>query len=141
MVRSLWTAASGMIGQQANIDTISNNLANVNTSGFKRMRADFEDLIYQTVRYAGTPATEDTVVPVPIQMGHGSKLSATQRQFTQGALQNTENVTLNFLFWTFTWPLWLFSILMALFGALVWFGLGVMRRHRRRQARRDDRRA
>ncbi len=93
MVRSLWTAASGMIGQQANIDTISNNLANVNTSGFKRMRADFEDLIYQTVRYAGTPATEDTVVPVPIQMGHGSKLSATQRQFTQGALQNTENVT------------------------------------------------
>jgi len=55
MVRSLWTAASGMIGQQANIDTISNNLANVNTSGFKRMRADFEDLIYQTVRYAGTP--------------------------------------------------------------------------------------
>jgi len=56
-------------------------------------------------------------------------------------IQNTENVTLNFLFWTFTWPLWLFSILMALFGALVWFGLGVMRRHRRRQARRDDRRA
>src|SRR5512145_1512678 len=93
MVRSLWTAASGMIGQQASIDTISNNLANVNTSGYKKMRADFEDLIYQTVRYAGTPATEDTVVPVPIQMGHGVKLAATQRQFTQGALQNTENVS------------------------------------------------
>lgn len=93
MVRSLWTAASGMIGQQASIDTIANNLANVNTSGYKRMRADFEDLIYQTVRVAGTPATEDTVVPVPIQMGHGSKLAATQRQFTQGALQNTENVS------------------------------------------------
>jgi flagellar basal-body rod protein FlgG len=93
MVRSLWTAASGMISQQANIDTISNNLSNVNTTGYKKMRAEFEDLIYQTVRVAGTPATEDTVVPVPIQMGHGSKLSATQRQFTQGALQNTENVS------------------------------------------------
>ncbi|PKL25888.1 MAG: flagellar basal-body rod protein FlgG [Spirochaetae bacterium HGW-Spirochaetae-3] len=93
MVRSLWTAASGMIGQQANIDTISNNLANVNTSGYKKMRADFEDLIYQTVRVAGTPATEDTVVPVPVQMGHGVKLSATPRQFTQGNLQNTENFT------------------------------------------------
>jgi flagellar basal-body rod protein FlgG len=93
MVRSLWTAASGMIGQQASIDTISNNLANVNTSGYKKMRADFEDLIYQTVRVAGTPATEDTVVPVPVQMGHGVKLSATQRQFQQGNLQNTENLS------------------------------------------------
>lgn len=93
MVRSLWTAASGMIGQQASIDTISNNLANVNTPGFKKVRADFEDLIYQTVRVAGTPATEDTVVPVPVQMGHGSKLSATQRQFIQGNLQNTENIS------------------------------------------------
>jgi len=82
-----------MIGQQASIDTISNNLANVNTSGYKKMRADFEDLIYQTVRVAGTPATEDTVVPVPVQMGHGVKLSATPRQFTQGNLQNTENNT------------------------------------------------
>jgi flagellar basal-body rod protein FlgG len=81
-----------MIGQQANIDTISNNLANVNTSGFKKMRADFEDLLYQTVKTAGTPATEDTVVPVGVQMGHGVKLAATQRMFGQGALQNTENV-------------------------------------------------
>lgn len=93
MVRSLWTGASGMIGQQANIDTISNNLANVNTTGFKRMRADFEDLIYQTLRIAGTPATENTVVPVGIQMGHGVKLADTQRVFTQGPLQNTEVVT------------------------------------------------
>jgi len=92
MVRSLWTGASGMIGQQANIDTISNNLANVNTSGFKKVRADFEDLLYQTVRTAGTPATEDTVVPVGVQMGHGVKLAATQRMFTQGALQSTDNV-------------------------------------------------
>ena len=90
MVRSLWTGASGMIGQQANIDTISNNLANVNTAGYKKMRADFEDLIYQTVKVAGTPATEDTVVPVGIQMGHGVKLADTQRVFAQGSLQNTE---------------------------------------------------
>jgi flagellar basal-body rod protein FlgG len=82
-----------MIGQQSNIDTISNNLANVNTPGFKKVRADFEDLIYQTTRVAGTPATEDTVVPVPIQMGHGVKLAATERQFLQGALQNTENIS------------------------------------------------
>ena len=93
MVRSLWTGASGMIGQQANIDTISNNLANVNTAGYKKMRADFEDLIYQTVKVAGTPATEDTVVPVGVQMGHGVKLADTQRVFTQGALQNTEVAT------------------------------------------------
>jgi flagellar basal-body rod protein FlgG len=92
MVRSLWTGAAGMIGQQANIDTISNNLANVNTSGFKKMRADFEDLLYQTVKTAGTPATEDTVVPVGVQMGHGVKVAATQRMFSQGALQNTDNV-------------------------------------------------
>jgi flagellar basal-body rod protein FlgG len=81
-----------MIGQQANIDTISNNLANVNTSGFKKVRADFEDLLYQTVKVAGTPATEDTVTPVGVQMGHGVKLAATQRMFTQGSLQSTENV-------------------------------------------------
>ena len=93
MVRSLWTGASGMIGQQANIDTISNNLANVNTTGFKRMRADFEDLIYQTVRTAGTPATENTVIPVGIQMGHGVKLADTQRIFTQGTPQATDEPT------------------------------------------------
>ena len=93
MVRSLWTGASGMIGQQSNIDTISNNLANVNTAGYKKMRADFEDLIYQTVKIAGTPATEDTVVPVGIQMGHGVKIADTQRVFTQGAPQNTDEVT------------------------------------------------
>ena len=91
MMRSLWTAASGMNGQQFNIDTISNNLSNVNTTGFKQVRADFEDLIYQTSRIAGTPATEETVVPTGIQVGHGVKVAATQRMFTQGSLQNTGN--------------------------------------------------
>ena len=55
-------------------------------------------------------------------------------------IQNTEDVTLHFLVWNFTWPLWLFTIVTAAFGALVWFGLGVLRRHRRRKARREDRR-
>jgi flagellar basal-body rod protein FlgG len=81
-----------MIGQQTNIDTISNNLANVNTSGYKQVRPDFEDLLYQTIRTAGTPATEETVTPVGIQMGHGVKVAATQRMFGQGALQATDNV-------------------------------------------------
>ncbi len=93
MMRSLWTAASGMTGQQFNIDTISNNLANVNTTGFKKMRADFEDLIYQTSRIAGTPATELTTVPTGIQVGHGVKVAATQKVFTQGALKSTGNVS------------------------------------------------
>jgi len=93
MMRSLWTAASGMTGQQFNIDTISNNLANVNTTGFKQMRPDFEDLLYQTQRLAGTPATEVTVLPTGVQVGHGVKAAATQRIFTQGALQATGNVS------------------------------------------------
>jgi flagellar basal-body rod protein FlgG len=80
-----------MTGQQFNIDTISNNLANVNTTGFKQMRADFEDLLYQTQKLAGTPATEDTVVPTGVQVGHGVKPGATQEIFTQGALQSTGN--------------------------------------------------
>jgi flagellar basal-body rod protein FlgG len=93
MVRSLWTAASGMTGQQFNIDTISNNLSNVNTSGFKKNRADFEDLLYQTTRTAGTPATELTLVPVGVQVGHGVKVAATQKLYTQGSLQSTGNVS------------------------------------------------
>ncbi len=91
MMRSLWTAASGMVGQQFNIDTISNNLANVNTYGFKKQRAEFEDLLYQTLLMAGTPATEVTEVPTGIQVGHGVKVSATQKMFSQGSLQSTEN--------------------------------------------------
>jgi flagellar basal-body rod protein FlgG len=93
MMRSLWTAASGMTAQQFNIDTISNNLSNVNTTGFKQNRADFEDLLYQTLRLAGTPATEVTVVPTGIQVGHGVKPAATQKIFTQGSLQSTGNVS------------------------------------------------
>ncbi len=89
MVRSLWNAATGMNGQQMNIDTISNNLSNVNTTGFKQHRAEFEDLMYQTVKKSGTPATEDTVTPVGLQQGTGVKVAATQRIMTQGSLQAT----------------------------------------------------
>jgi flagellar basal-body rod protein FlgG len=91
MMRSLWTGASGMIGQQFNIDTIANNLANVNTTGFKKNRADFEDLIYQTNRLAGTPATELTVVPTNIQVGHGVRPAASQKLFDEGNLQVSNN--------------------------------------------------
>jgi flagellar basal-body rod protein FlgG len=93
MMRSLWTAASGMTGQQFNIDTISNNLANVNTAGFKLNRPDFEDLLYQTIQTAGTPATELTVLPTGVQVGHGVRPAATQKIFTQGSLQSTGNVS------------------------------------------------
>ncbi|MGL5721105.1 MAG: flagellar basal-body rod protein FlgG [Brevinema sp.] len=92
MMRSLWTAATGMAGQQFQIDTIANNLANINTSGFKRTRAEFEDLLYQTQRLAGTPATEVTSHPVGIQTGLGSRVSGTQKFYTQGSLQQTGNV-------------------------------------------------
>jgi flagellar basal-body rod protein FlgG len=90
-MRSLWTAASGMNGQQFNIDTIANNLSNVNTTGFKKNRADFESLLYQTVRNAGTPATEQTLKPVGVEVGHGVKVAGTQKIHTQGSLQHTGN--------------------------------------------------
>jgi len=92
MMRSLWTAASGMIGQQFNIDTIAHNLSNVTTTGYKKGRPDFEDLLYQTLRAAGTPATRDTIVPTGIQVGHGVRPAATQKMYTQGSLQNTGNI-------------------------------------------------
>ena len=90
MMRSLWTAASGMTGQQYNIDNISNNLSNVNTTGFKKSRVDFEDLLYQNRRIAGTPATELTVVPTGIQIGHGARVAATQKMFTQGSVKQSD---------------------------------------------------
>src|SRR5574344_1495488 len=93
MVRSLWTAATGMNGQQSNIDTVAHNLSNVNTTGYKKQRTEFEDLLYQTVKTAGTPATEDTITPVGVEIGHGVKVAATQRMFDQGSLQNTGNIS------------------------------------------------
>ncbi|MCR9143111.1 MAG: flagellar basal-body rod protein FlgG [bacterium] len=91
MLRSLWTGASGMVAQQFNIDTISNNLANVNTYGFKKNRADFEDLIYQHQVLAGTPATAVSEIPTGVYVGHGVKVAATQKLFEMGSLQATGN--------------------------------------------------
>lgn len=90
MVNSLWTAASGMLSQQFNIDTISNNLSNVNTVGYKRNRAEFQDLIYQTARRSGTPATEQTIVPVGLQIGHGVRSASSPKIFTAGPIDQTE---------------------------------------------------
>ena len=90
-MQSLYTAATGMLAQQLNIDTISNNLANVNTQGFKKQRVEFQDLLYLNVKPAGMPSTRETRVPVGIQVGEGTKPVATQRIFTQGTIRNTEN--------------------------------------------------
>ncbi len=91
MIRSLWSAATGMQAQTLNIDLISNNLANVSTSGYKASRADFQDLLYQTLKAPGVASSADTEVPTGIQVGHGTRPAATQKIFTQGDFQNTEN--------------------------------------------------
>lgn len=91
MIRSLWTAASGMQAQTSNIDVISNNLANVNTAGFKRSRADFQDLLYETMRPPGTSTPGGSQVPTGIQIGHGTRTVSTQKIFIQGNFQHTQN--------------------------------------------------
>jgi len=90
MMRALYTTASGMSAQQYNIDTISNNLANVNTTGFRQNKARFQDLIYQQLRAPGTPVGA-SVIPVAQEVGLGVKIGASEKQFTQGVLQQTSN--------------------------------------------------
>ncbi len=90
MLRAMWSAAAGMAVQQFNMDTISNNLANVNTTGFKRARAEFQDLLYQTVNLAGTNSSTSTQIPAGIQLGHGARLQAVTRQYTTGNLRPTQ---------------------------------------------------
>ena len=85
MSRSLRTSATGMIAQQLNIDNISNNLSNVNTTGFKKSKAEFQDLLYHTIRTAGTSAAQGALVPVEIQIGYGTRVVATQKIFDQAA--------------------------------------------------------
>lgn len=89
MIRSLWTASTGMEAQQLKMDIISNNLANVNTAGFKRSRASFQDLLYQQMKTPGTSATAGNMVPSGIQIGHGSRTAAVQRMFEVGSFQQT----------------------------------------------------
>ena len=91
MIRALFTAASGMRAQQLNVDVIANNLANTNTTGFKSSRADFQDLMYQTLREAGASSSSQTEIPTGIQIGLGARPAAVQRLFLQGSLQQTQN--------------------------------------------------
>ncbi|HJV94685.1 MAG TPA: flagellar basal-body rod protein FlgG [Albitalea sp.] len=91
MMRSLWISKTGMEAQQMQLDTISNNLANVSTNGFKRTHAVFEDLMYQNLRQAGANSTEQTTLPTGLQVGLGTRAVATSRNFSQGNLQQSAN--------------------------------------------------
>ncbi|MBF0620285.1 MAG: flagellar basal-body rod protein FlgG [Magnetococcales bacterium] len=92
MMRALWTSATGMQAQQMNIDVVANNLANVNTAGFKRSRTDFQDLLYQTMRAPGSETSQaGTQVPVGIQLGHGVRAVSVSKMFTQGDYNQTGN--------------------------------------------------
>lgn len=90
-MRALITAATGMEAQQTRLDNIANNLANVGTTGFKRMRAEFQDLFYEVLRAPGATASDGTTVPTGIQVGHGVKLAAITRHFGEGERINTGN--------------------------------------------------
>ena len=91
MIRSLWIARTGLDAQQTQLDVISNNLANVSTNGFKRGRAVFEDLLYQTLRQPGAQSSQQTQIPSGLQLGTGVRPVSTARIFTQGNLQKTDN--------------------------------------------------
>ncbi len=91
MIRSLWIAKTGLEAQQLAMDVVANNLANVSTNGFKRSRAVFEDLLYQTLRQPGAKSTQQTEIPSGLQLGTGVHPVATERIHTQGNLQQTGN--------------------------------------------------
>ena len=96
MIRALWTAATGMQAQQLNMDVISNNLANVNTTGFKQSRTDFQDLLYANLRPAGSETAQTgTQVPAGIQLGHGVKAVAVSKEFMQGSGVATSEAPFN----------------------------------------------
>lgn len=91
MIRALYSSRTGMVGQQLQLDVISNNLANVNTGGFKKSRTQFEDLFYQTVRSVGADTVGGGKVPTGIQVGMGAKPTSVQKIFTQGDYAETGN--------------------------------------------------
>ena len=86
---SLYSAATGMEAQQLNLNTIANNLANVNTPGFKRSKIEFQDLLYQKPRASGTDSGGGNLIPTGIEVGNGARVAATSKVFTQGQLTNT----------------------------------------------------
>lgn len=91
MIKAMRTAATGMIAQQLNVDNIANNLANVNTTGFKKSKVEFQDVLYQNLRKAGSATSVGTQQPVELSVGYGTKAVATNRQFTEGDLMPTNN--------------------------------------------------
>jgi flagellar basal-body rod protein FlgG len=91
MIRALYSAASGMTAQQLNIDNIANNLANANTTGYKMRRAQFQDLLYQSVVQPGSAAGQQTVVPTGLQVGLGTRSASNEILFTQGQFSQTDN--------------------------------------------------
>jgi len=91
MLRGLWSAASGMGAQKMQIDVIANNLANVNTAGFKKSRTDFQDLMYQTTATAGSESASGDQKPTGIQVGMGTMPVGVQKMFMQGDFQQTQN--------------------------------------------------
>jgi flagellar basal-body rod protein FlgG len=91
MIRSLWISKTGLEAQQTQLDTITHNLANVSTNGYKRSHAVFEDLLYQNLRQAGAPTTQQTQLPTGLQLGTGVRPVATARNFSQGNLQQSGN--------------------------------------------------
>src|SRR5712671_4962403 len=91
MIRALYSAASGMTAQQINVDNIANNLANANTTGYKVRRAQFQDLLYQSLVQPGAAAGQQTVVPTGLQLGLGTRTASNEIIFTQGAFTQTGN--------------------------------------------------
>ncbi|MBI5643128.1 MAG: flagellar basal-body rod protein FlgG [Deltaproteobacteria bacterium] len=91
MIRALWTASTGMEAQQTNIDVIANNLANVNTTGFKKSRADYQDLLYQELKAAGAASSPSTTIPTGIQIGQGVRTVSVEKVFNQGNFKETQN--------------------------------------------------
>ena len=91
MIRALWTSATGMEAQQINMDVIAHNLANVNSAGFKKSRADFQDILYQTVKMAGTSSDYGVEQPTSVQVGLGSRVASIQKAFTTGDFHQTGN--------------------------------------------------
>ncbi len=91
MIRTFWIAATGMGSQQLNLDVIANNLANVNTVGFKKGRADFEELLYQEERMPGAASSPDTQIPTGLQIGLGVRPVATEKIFSEGNMEQTGN--------------------------------------------------
>lgn len=93
MIKAMNTAATGMVAQQMNIDNIANNLANVNTTGFKKGRMEFQDILYQNYRRAGSASAIGSIVPVNLDVGYGTKAVATTREFSSGSMEITNNPT------------------------------------------------